>query len=497
MAGQVRAYAEFLDSTLPVLVDETITEPVGPEPLHPLRVKEPRPRRAGQRRPPRWVYAVAAAVATVLLIGAFGVAILLLGNESEVIDTPPTVVTTLPPITPTTASPPTTTAPLPPRAAPTVAFAAEGWQRHDVSPDAFGNEQFLFITEIVEWNGRLHAVGSAAGGVPSERPIIWASEDGVEWTRTFVGSREDFITAVIPGGPGLVAVGYSATVWVSGDGVTWVESRLDIPDMRDITVVDDRLFAVASYVSPETADELQLPPLYFSDDGVTWTGIPRTNFEPPQNGKLSQLYAVVSGPAGLVAYGDNAVDDTGPSETDTNYRPDAGFWSSTDGTTWTWANVPTHLTGGLIAGPGGNALAGGPRGYVAYRQLSERIVDGDVVDASDIVLFSQDGSQWEIGLELHEDSDMRITSVAATAEGFIATGVDHNRQRGVIWTSPDGVTWTLVSEDQSMFDNVAIDGVWPTATGLIALSHIGVQCAEIPQLPDCPPVIFTWSPGGQ
>ncbi len=63
MAGQVRAYAEFLDSTLPVLVDETITEPVGPEPLHPLRVKEPRPRRAGQRRPPRWVYAVTAAVA--------------------------------------------------------------------------------------------------------------------------------------------------------------------------------------------------------------------------------------------------------------------------------------------------------------------------------------------------------------------------------------------------------------------------------------------------
>jgi hypothetical protein len=102
---------------------------------------------------------------------------------------------------------------------------------------------------------------------------------------------------------------------------------------------------------------------------------------------------------------------------------------------------------------------------------------------------------------------MRINSVAATAEGFIATGVDQNRQRGVIWTSPDGVTWTLVSEDQSMFDNVAIDGVWSTATGLIALSHIGVEtvqdgesvsgCAEIPQLPDCPPVILTWSHGGQ
>ncbi|MEE9534154.1 MAG: hypothetical protein V3W06_07020 [Acidimicrobiia bacterium] len=497
LEAQLRDYSGYVGSlSAPVELEEILSEPTGSEPMRPIRLGEPR------RRPPRWLYGVAAAVATVLLIGAFGVAILLLGNESEVIDTPPTVVTTLPGTTPTTVGAPTTTAPLGPTA-PTVAFAAEGWQLHDVSPDAFGNEQFLFITEIVEWNGRLHAVGSASADLaPSERPVIWASDDGVEWTRTFVGSGEDNIMAVIPGGPGLVAVGLHrgvapTRVWVSEDGVTWVESRLDIPNMKDITVVDDRLFAVASYVSWETADELQLPPLYSSDDGATWTGIPRTNFEPPQNGKLSELFAVVSGPAGLVAYGDNAVDDTGPSETDTNYRPDAGFWSSADGTTWTWANVPTHLTGGLINNTGGNALAGGPRGYVAYRQLSERIVDGNIVDASDIVLFSEDGSQWEIGLELHEDSGMRINPVAATAEGFIATGVDINRQRGVIWTSPDGVTWTLVSEDQSMFDNVAIDGVWPTATGLIALSHIGVQCAEIPILPDCSPVILTWSPGGQ
>ena len=505
LEAQLRDYSGYVGSlSAPVELEEILYEPTGSEPMRPIRFGEPR------RRPPRWLYGVAAAVATVLLIGAFGVAILLLGNESEVIDTPPTVVTTLPPTTPTTVGSPTTTAPLPPRAAPTVAFAAESWQRHDVSPDAFGNERFLHLNEIVEWNGRLYFVGTTAD--ERRQPVIWASDDGVEWTRTFVGSGEDNMMAVIPGGPGLVAVGghrYLAPtpVWVSEDGVTWVESRYDIPDMKDITVIDDRLFAVASVWQEPIGIQRQFndPPLYFSDDGVTWTGIPRTNFAPAQNGKLWELHAVVSGAGGLVAYGEIAVDDTGPSETDTNYRADAGFWSSTDGTTWTWANVPTHLTSGVGGGLQGNGwLAGGPRGYVAYRQLSTRIVDGDVVDASDIVLFSQDGSQWEIGLELHEDSGMRIVSVAATAEGFIATGVDHNRQRGVIWTSPDGAAWTLVSEGQSMFENVAIDGVWPTATGLIALGHIGVEmiqdgatvsgCAESPQLPDCPPVILTWSP---
>ena len=493
LEAQLREYSVYVGSlSAPVELEEILHEPTGSEPMRPIRLGEPR------RRPPRWLYGVAAGVATVLLIGAFGVTILLLGNESEVIDTPPTVVTTLPETPSTTASPPTTTAPPVPPAAPTVAFAAEGWQRHDVSSDAFGNERFFHITEIVEWNGRLYAVGTTAD--KRRQPVTWASDDGVEWTRTFVGSREDNIMAVIPGGPGLVAVGHRSVaptpVWVSEDGVTWVESRLDIPNMRDITVVDDRLLAVASLGHEPISEERQFndPPLYSSDDGATWTGIPRMNFEPPQIGRMFELNAVVSGAGGLVAYGEISVGD----------GPEPGFWTAVDGTTWTWASVPTHLTGGVIFSAPGNALAGGPRGYVAYRQLPERIVDGNEVDGSDIVLFSEDGSQWEVGLELHEDSGMRINSLAATAEGFIATGVDQNRQRGVIWTSPDGVTWTLVSEDQSMFDNVAIDGVWPSASGLIVLGHIGVEtsegnvtvsgCADSPQGPDCPPVTLTWSP---
>ena len=69
-----------------------------------------------------------------------------------------------------------------------------------------------------------------------------------------------------------------------------------------------------------------------------------------------------------------------------------------------------------------------------------------------------------------------MSGVAPGETGFVAAGWEYtgdgseNDIDAAVWTSPDGVTWTLVSEDQSMFENVAIDGVWPTATGLIALS---------------------------
>ncbi|MEE8491857.1 MAG: hypothetical protein V3S60_09435, partial [Acidimicrobiia bacterium] len=79
LEAQLRDYSGYVGSlSAPVELEEILSEPTESEPMRPIRLGEPR------RRPPRWLYGVAAAVATVLLIGAFGVSILLLGTDSEV-----------------------------------------------------------------------------------------------------------------------------------------------------------------------------------------------------------------------------------------------------------------------------------------------------------------------------------------------------------------------------------------------------------------------------
>ncbi len=59
LEAQLRDYSGYVGSlSAPVELEEILHEPTGSEPMRPIRLGEPR------RRPPRWVYGAAAAVAT-------------------------------------------------------------------------------------------------------------------------------------------------------------------------------------------------------------------------------------------------------------------------------------------------------------------------------------------------------------------------------------------------------------------------------------------------
>ena len=90
LEAQLRDYAGYVGSlSSPVEFEEILHERIGPEPVRPIRVREPR------RHPPRWLYGVAAAVLALLLVG--GVAWLSRWGtqEAPVVTQPPAPTTTV------------------------------------------------------------------------------------------------------------------------------------------------------------------------------------------------------------------------------------------------------------------------------------------------------------------------------------------------------------------------------------------------------------------
>ena len=72
---QVRAYAEFLDSTLPVLeAEDAMVERIGTPPVWPIQERRVR------QAVPGWVWAAAAAAVVILLVGVVG---LILAQQSD------------------------------------------------------------------------------------------------------------------------------------------------------------------------------------------------------------------------------------------------------------------------------------------------------------------------------------------------------------------------------------------------------------------------------
>lgn len=103
-----------------------------------------------------------------------------------------------------------------------------------------------------------------------------------------------------------------------------------------------------------------------------------------------------------------------------------------------WQQAPVEDPDGLI-GPSERprTLAAGPDGLVAM----------GIAGSRDVVWTSPDGSTW-IRRALDPDvftRDDSVSAVRAGPEGYLAVGASYptsQATRGVLWTSPDGQTWT-------------------------------------------------------
>jgi hypothetical protein len=168
------------------------------------------------------------------------------------------------------------------------------WTR--VDPPAFAVTGTV-ISDIAA--GQLFvAAGQVADPVLGVRPVIWTSLNGREWTEAYRSPDGGSIHRVAEGGPGWVAVGevYGSdpsgvrsfvpfpVLWISGDGVTWVQQDFPLGTDAGGGSAQDVLDASLGLVAVGYAETVSVEPAgtilgfagWRSRDGDTWEPAPVT-----------------------------------------------------------------------------------------------------------------------------------------------------------------------------------------------------------------------------
>jgi hypothetical protein len=247
---------------------------------------------------------------------------------------------------------------------------------------------------------------------------VWASEDGSTWQRTADKARDQdlragSILAIAEGGPGLVAVGSDNKAWYSEDGSDWTSAEVPPPATETFE---------AQGASAPSVDM----------QGVTVAGDT------------------------LVAWGNAIATAAGDA---TVVEP--VLWTSTDGRSW--ASVRD------VAGIGWlQEVASGPNGFVA--------IGGADLDDDGGLWFSADGGTWQPAESIHDgNGTATVLFVAATGAGYVAAGSVGTCDvepcpdaAAVIWTSPDGRTWSRL-QNPDLFEvadpqgGASHSGAWATS----------------------------------
>jgi hypothetical protein len=191
--------------------------------------------------------------------------------------------------------------------------------------------------------------------------VLWSSDDGVAWSRaatddrTFEGS---VLVSLAEGGPGLVGVGFeiegggigrpSVAVWVSDEGGAWSRVELGEGVFEDawmVSVVPGGPGLVAVGSSKPVSATTDAAAVWTSEDGLTWEQVPPDEAVFGGDGDEG-ISAVTSTESSFVAVGG---DKTG-----------ARVWTSPDGLTWSRVSAPE-----IFAGGGMLTVASGELGLVA------------------------------------------------------------------------------------------------------------------------------------
>jgi hypothetical protein len=311
----------------------------------------------------------------------------------------------------------------------------------------------------------------------------------------FGGDGAQEMSGVTVGGPGLVAVGSDgfgaletylrtrpwgrhAAVWTSTDGITWSrvphdESVFGGGGMRSVVAGGPGLVAVG-------VGDTSVAAVWTSVDGITWSRVPHD--EAVFGGEGNQeMNSVTAGGPGLVAVGVGGTPASGRL-----YSRGAGaaaVWTSVDGLTW--SRVPHDEA---VFGPASNqemnsVTAGGPGlvavGWDGIGDFSSVLRD----PGSAVVWTSVDGITWsrvphDESVFGPADKRQKITSVTVGGPGLVAVGTERGQDEGVgvraaVWTSVDGITWSRVPHDEAVFGAETSQWMWSVTAGGPGLVAIG------------------------
>lgn len=227
---------------------------------------------------------------------------------------------------------------------------------------------------------------------------VYTSADGIDWDGYFL-PKGSHLPVASHGGGLYVVVGPGGEIHTSPDGQTWTSRSTESYSLNDVTYGNGLFVAVGesgygyelwydgrSSIGPERS-------ILTSPDGVTWT---------PRGKVATRHYSVAYGNGRFVT---------------------ASFssWTSVDGVTWEMSpNAP----------PSSDEV---------------RFLNGKFVMVGDGIYTSTTGLEWELRQEIEHPLNQNVNSVAYGAGRYVAVGHDNIGGNALIYTSPDGISWTKVA----------------------------------------------------
>lgn len=348
------------------------------------------------------------------------------------------------------------------------------------------------------------AAGTVRRSDDSVRPAVWLRSSGgwegpfVVDTASLAGGTAVEIDDVTIGTAGAVMAGRidgSPVVWTSVDGRSWTEATG--------IGADDRVLAVASrgvvVVLVESADD---------------SGIARFDLLVGDvNGRFNRNEAPF-GETGLVRVQDLVATDlgfeaVGQQTTAADAPASAVAWSSPDGSSW--VSMPTAFPPNAMSGQNAalpRSVSFGRGGLVAYDGAGTvwKSVDGVtfvevptagrppapfigvasgavVVGITANTAYANDGSGWLQSPSLLPAATFRseVASISMIGGTWFAVGVemtpapstepDGSTAAALIWTSPDGRTWTRQAVGDPVLAGIRLSGVAGAENGFVAVGQ--------------------------
>lgn len=339
---------------------------------------------------------------------------------------------------------------------PIESFESLSWSRVTDYSHAFGR------------TSHMESVTPGGPGLVAAGSFLWTSLDGINWDKVAYdeeafGWQAPGLSGVTAGGPGLVAVGPG--IWSSIYGLTWTRRvEADAGHLCCVIVGGPGLVAVGDTV-------------WTSVDGTNWTRSPGDESVFSEVGDQFMSAVTVGGP-GLVAVGeDSSGDPEWEPDSYSDWDSDAAVWISIDGISWTRVLHNEAVFGG--EGPQTmNSVTAGGFGLVAVGSA----------EGNAAVWTSPDGIAWT--RIPHDESlfgDSYMTSVTTAGPGVVAVGQTGLETRmgqspdAAVWTSVDGISWTRVPHDESVFGGRYMAEVTVTGSGLVVVgsSHRAGKGAEV------------------
>ena len=400
----------------------------------------------------RWWRGPAIAAAAALVVAAAISIPLLIGGGRDEAPPADTVATTIPTPVTTISPPPVTTVPTTP------AGIAESWGR--VGADVM--QPVVGLKAIAVANSRWVATGFAPGDDFRQDGVIFASDDGITWTRLAendpaLTTGSVLIYGITEGGPGLVAVGMSCddnsfpcesgdrpTVWSSVTGASWTRSVVD-PDvgsgaLQDVVKTDHGLVAAGWAHEPDAGEVARSHlTMWLSSDGLSWS-----REWMGDSVALGEDWLPSEAIGALASGSDGLIVGVGSARNEDGLR-DAAVWISTDAHNWERID-PTSTA--FVSKNGVDVVmldvTAGPAGFVAVGSEF-----GGAGGPQVAVWHSSDAREWTRVDTVDQmfGTTGALSSAAALEAGFVAAGPEGfglGEGPVTVWTSPDGSTWDRV-----------------------------------------------------